>query len=120
MATAHVPGDAVRQVDGHLAPPPEWSHARWRGCELGLRASLVGVHEPGAGARVARPDVGRLAGAAAHAARVAVELEHLELRDLIAEVATDLWLHFGAGEKPVGAVFESESRSPDWDKYPGN
>ena len=47
-------------------------------------------------------------------------LEHLELRDLIAEVATDLWLHFGEGEKPAGAVFESDRQSPDWDKYPGN
>ena len=47
-------------------------------------------------------------------------LERLELRDLIAGVATDLWLHFGEGEKPAGAVFESNQRSPDWDQYPGN
>lgn len=46
-------------------------------------------------------------------------LEALELHDLIAEVATDLWLHFGDGQKPAGAVFES-GRSPDWDKYPGS
>jgi ADP-ribosylglycohydrolase len=47
-------------------------------------------------------------------------LEHLELRDLIAEVATDLWLHFGEGKKPAGIDFRSDQRSPDWDKYPGN
>jgi hypothetical protein len=47
-------------------------------------------------------------------------IERLELQDLIAEVATDLWIHFGEGEKPTWAVFESESRSPDWDKYPGS
>jgi ADP-ribosylglycohydrolase len=47
-------------------------------------------------------------------------LDALELREVITEVATDLWLHFGAGEKPFGVVFESDRRSPDWDKYPGS
>jgi hypothetical protein len=46
-------------------------------------------------------------------------LEGLELRDVITEVATDLWLHFGEGERPAGIDFKSDRRSPDWDKYPG-
>jgi ADP-ribosyl-[dinitrogen reductase] hydrolase len=47
-------------------------------------------------------------------------LDPLELREVITEVADDLWLHFGEGEKPPGVVFESDRRSFDWDKYPGN
>ena len=38
-------------------------------------------------------------------------LEHLELRDKIEELATDLWRHFGDPEDPA--------EESDWDKYPG-
>jgi ADP-ribosylglycohydrolase len=41
-------------------------------------------------------------------------LERLELRDLIAEVARDLWLHFGEGAP------ERAEPCSDLDRYPGN
>ena len=44
-------------------------------------------------------------------------LERLELRDVIARVADDLWVHFGAGEKPAGeaggAVQGADERADD-------
>ncbi|MFC2173508.1 ADP-ribosylglycohydrolase family protein [Acidobacteriota bacterium] len=46
-------------------------------------------------------------------------LERLELRDVIAEIAYDLWLHFGEGEKPGWFEAINEHDTPDWDKYPG-
>jgi ADP-ribosylglycohydrolase len=47
-------------------------------------------------------------------------LKELELREVIEEVATDLWLHFGDGEKPEGLDQAKAKRPFDWEKYPGN
>lgn len=42
-------------------------------------------------------------------------LERLELRDVITEIADDLWAHFSREESP-----RSSSKSDDWDRYPGH
>ena len=47
-------------------------------------------------------------------------LRQLELRQVIEQVATDLWLHFGDGKKPPAARLSSERLPYDWDRYPGN
>ena len=47
-------------------------------------------------------------------------LNELELRDIIEQVADDLWLHFGEGDKPPHANFNGAGQSPDWDRYPPN
>ncbi len=47
-------------------------------------------------------------------------MKDLELLEVIIEIATDMWIHFGEGTKPVCADFDKEGQSPDWDKYPGN
>jgi ADP-ribosylglycohydrolase len=47
-------------------------------------------------------------------------LERLEAREVVAQVATDLWLHFGEGDKPEWADFTGQGQPPDWERYPGN
>jgi len=47
-------------------------------------------------------------------------LQRLELCDVITQVATDLWIHFGEGDKPEWADFEGQGQPPDWERYPGN
>ena len=47
-------------------------------------------------------------------------LDRLELRDVIVQVATDLWVHFGEGEKPEQEDPACFDVLPDLDRYPGN
>jgi ADP-ribosylglycohydrolase len=47
-------------------------------------------------------------------------VETLELREVIDEVAMDMWVHFGDGDKPEGQDPTKAERPFDWEKYPGN
>lgn len=47
-------------------------------------------------------------------------LDRLELHDVISQVATDLWPHFGEGEKPGWADTAHPDLPPDLDRYPGS
>jgi len=47
-------------------------------------------------------------------------LDRLELHDVIVQLATDLWIHFGEGEKPEQVVPACFDVPPDLDRYPGN
>lgn len=47
-------------------------------------------------------------------------LARLELREVIAQVALDLWTHFGDGELDARLTLDANRRPSDWDRYPGN
>jgi ADP-ribosylglycohydrolase len=47
-------------------------------------------------------------------------LEQLELREVISQVATDLWSHFGKGARAKWAELDESEFPPDWERYPGN
>ena len=47
-------------------------------------------------------------------------LDRLEFHDVIVQVATDLWVHFGEGQKPEQADPACFDVPPDLERYPGN